>query len=72
MLEKKTTLTILVICYNKKEYGEYNKRITTHMDEQFQLKAINGTSINDKETLSPQGRLQLIPRQHYAQVLMRF
>ena len=37
-----------------------SKRQQPHLDE----KAIHGSSMYDEETLTPLGRLQLVPKQH--------
>ena len=39
-----------------------------HLDEKCQHKASHVSSMNDEETLTPKGRLQLAPKQHYTQV----
>ena len=43
--------------------GENVKEITTPWE--CQLKVIHGSSLNDEESLTPQDRMQLVPKQHY-------
>ena len=43
-----------------------SKKKASHQDEKCQLKATAAfSSLNDKETLTPLGRLQVAPKQHY-------
>lgn len=42
-------------------------RQQSNWDKQFQLKVIHGYSKFDEETLTSQDRLQLVPKQQYAQ-----
>ena len=44
---------------------DMSKRQQSHWDEKCQLKVNHGSSMNDKKTLTPQGMLQLAPKQHY-------
>lgn len=69
--EKKSNLTHVYknqqkqtyqIEYNDYSYGENDKETTI-----CQLKATHWSSMNDKETLTPLGRLQQAQKQHYAQ-----
>ena len=46
--------------------GENVKETTP--PEKCQLKATNGSSMNNEKTLTPQDRLQLAPKQHYTPI----
>ena len=51
--------------YNENGYSEHGKRQQPHRDEKCQLQANHGSSVNDEKTLTPQGKLQLAPKQYY-------
>ena len=53
-----------VFLYKENGYGEY-VRHQPHRHETCQLKATHWSSIKDEEILTPLGRLQLVPKQHY-------
>ena len=45
-----------------------SNRQQPHQDEKYQFKATKGSTMNNKEILTPQGRLQLALKQHYTQL----
>ena len=45
-----------------------SKRQQPNRNEKCQFNVIHGSSMNDEEILTPQGKLQLAPKHHYTQL----
>ena len=67
-VSRKACVLSPLMIYNNNGYGEYVKEKTNQLGWKMLAQATHGSLMNNDESLTPQDRLQLAPKQHYTQV----